>query len=303
MINQNMGKILDEIRQERKLSREDLCDDIMSIRNYQRFINEEVNVSNDKLSKLIDKLNLDYFTLREIYTHRSQDKYSKLHKVYQLMQANSDKQAYELFDKINASNIDSAYMQLFYTYLKLDLERQLGITPYEESITLLSELINYPEVLEFEVLNFIELNVLAILNKYYTKKEDDTIANFLYSFLIDDELSKKGILSSFVPSLYSSTAQSFGSFGNYEKALDMSNKGIKECKKLQLFSGLHHLLYFKALSHMQLGQDKESNETLKRLHTLLYTLNEKDKDAELLPIFEKNFNKKVTVIFNEKDCS
>ena len=95
MITQNMGKVIDQIRQERMMSREDLCDEIMSVRNYQRFIREEVNVSNDKLNKLVDRLNLDFFTVSEIFRYRSQNKYSQLHHIYHLMQSNSDQAAYE----------------------------------------------------------------------------------------------------------------------------------------------------------------------------------------------------------------
>jgi len=298
MINQNMGKIIDEIRQERKLSRENLCDEIMSVRNYQRFINEEVNLSNDKLSKLIDRLNLDYFALREIYAHRSRDVYSQLHNVYTLMQSNSDEVAYQELQKINCDLIDSNYVQLFYNYLKIDLERQLQIISLEESITKLETLVSYPDILEFEVFNFIELNILAILNTHYTKKEDDTIANFLYKFLIDEDLSKKGLMPSFLPSLYSTTAQSFGSFLQYDKALEVSNKGIKECIKLQMFNGLYHLLYFKSLSELKLGQKEESLQTQKRLYALIYSLDEEDKKREYIQIFDSAFNNKMEVSFN-----
>jgi transcriptional regulator with XRE-family HTH domain len=297
MINQNMGKIIDEIRQERKLTREDLCEEIMSVRNYQRFINEEVNLSNDKLSKLIDRLNLDYFTLREIYAHRSEDIYSQLHSIYQLMQGNSDQIAYDALQKVNTKNIDSNYVQLFYNYLKIDLERQLQIVPLDESIKKLEELIDYPEIMDFEVLNFIELNVLAILNTYYTKKEDDTIANFLYKFLTDTNLNKKGLMPSFLPSLYSTTAQSFGSFLQYDKALEVSNKGIEECIKLQMFNGLYHLLYFKSLSELKLGKKEESLITQKRLYALLYALDEEDKKREYLQIFDTAFNNKLEINF------
>lgn len=299
MINQNMGKIIDEIRTERKLSREDLCEDIMSIRNYQRFISEEVNVSNDKLSKLIDRLNLDYFTLREIYTHRSEDKYSKLQRIYTLMQANSDKQAYEELKKIKAKEIDSTYMELFYNYLKLDLERQLGITPYEESISLLSELIDFPNILEYEVLNFIELNTLAVLNGYYIKKEDRRIVDFLYNLIKTEQLGRKGLIASFLPALYTTTAQSFGTLKEYEKALEICDKGIKESMSLQLFSGLYHLLYFKSISHMKLGQDEESLEARKRLYALVHALDEEDKIREYLPIFENAYENELELNFKE----
>ena len=299
MITQNMGKVIDEIRQERKMSREDLCEDIMSVRNYQRFISEEVNVSNDKLNKLVDRLNLDFFTVSEIFRYRSENKYSKLHHVYHLMQSNSDKEAYQELKKISMKSVESSYTELFYNYLKLDLERQLGITSIEESLEALQELIDYPNILEYEVLNFIELNVLVILNTHFSKKEDHTVADFLYKFLLDDKLNAKGILTSFLPALYSSTAQSLGTFMEYEKALRIANRGLQECKKLQMYNSMHNLLFFKAIAHLKLNQEQEALDTVKRLYTLLHTLNEPDKDKEYFPILERVFGKKINIDFKE----
>jgi hypothetical protein len=299
MITQNMGKVIDQIRQERMMSREDLCEDIMSVRNYQRFIREEVNVSNDKLNKLVDRLNLDFFTVSEIFRHRSQNKYSQLHHIYHLMQSNSDNLAYEELKKIKVKTIESSYTQLFYNYLKLDLERQLGITPIENSLEALQKLINYPEILQYEVLNFIELNVLVILNTHFSKKEDHTVANFLYGYLLDDKLNAKGILTSFLPALYSSAAQSLGTFMEYEKVLEITNRGLLECKKLQMYNSMHNLLFFKAIAHMKLDQNEEALITVKRLYTLLHTLDEPDKDNEYFPILERIFNKKIIIEFKE----
>jgi len=299
MITQNMGMVIDQIRQERKMSREDLCEDIMSVRNYQRFISEEVNVSNDKLNKLVDRLNLDFFTVSEIFKHRSENKYSKLHHIYHLMQSNSDKEAYEALKKINVHSVESSYTELFYNYLKLDLERQLGITPIENSLEELQALINYPNILEYEVLNFIELNVLVILNTHFSKKEDHTVADFLYKFLLDDKLNAKGILTSFLPALYSSTAQSLGTFMEYKKALKIADRGLLECKKLQMYNSMHNLLFFKAIAHQKLNQEDQTLETVKRLYTLLHTLNEPDKDNEYFPILERVFGKKMAIEFKE----
>jgi transcriptional regulator with XRE-family HTH domain len=289
MEQHNMGNVIDQIRLERQLSREDLCDDIMSVRNYQRFITGEVNVSNNKLQLLIDRLNLDFFTVSEIYRHRADDLYSKLQNVYQLMQSNSDKAAYELLQKISIKNNSSTYLELFYTYLLFDLERQLQIVPLEQSIERLSELISYPQILEYKVLNFIELNVLVILNTYYAKKEDHTIADFLYQYLLDDNLNKKGILSSFLPALYSSTAQSLGTFMEYDKSLEIATKGLDQCRKLQMYSSMHNLLFFKAISEQKLGLEKESKDTVKRLYALLDALDEPDKTKEYNPILERIF--------------
>lgn len=300
MIIQNMGKVIDQIRQERKMSREDLCEDIMSVRNYQRFINEEVNVSNDKLNKIVDRLNLDFFTVSEIFRHRSESKYSKLQHVYHLMQSNSDQKAYNELKKIKLKEFDSSYTRLFYNYLKLDLERQLNVTPIEESLTLLEKLIDYPNILEYEVLNFIELNVLVILNTYYSKKEDHTVADFLYKFLLDDKINSKGILTSFLPPLYSSTAQSLGTFMEYEKVLEVTNKGLQECKNLQMYNSMHNLLFFKAIAHQKLDQHDKATETVKRLYSLLHTLDEPDKDNEYFPILERIFGTKFNIRFEEK---
>ena len=294
-----MGKIIDELRQERKMTREDLCEDIMSVRNYQRFVAEEVNVSNDKLGKLIDKLSLDYFTVREISRHRGEGKYTKIHAVYQLMQSNADQQAYEDLQKIKRNSIDSEYMKLFYDYLKIDLERQLKIISQEEAVEALKSLIDYPNILEYEVLNFIELNILVILNLHFSKLEDDTIAQFLYKLLLEENLQEKGLNESFLPSLYSSTAQSLGTFTRYEQALEISDKGIEECMKLKMFTTLHQLFFFKALAHHKLNQDKNKIDTLKRLYTLLYTLDEEEKSKEYFETIKTVFNIDLDVYFKE----
>lgn len=297
MINNNMGKIIDELRNERKMTREDLCEDIMSVRNYQRFVAEEVNVSNDKLSKLIDKLSLDYFTVREISRHRGEGKYTKIHKVYQLMQSNSDQLAFDELEKIDRESIESDYMRLFYDYLKVDLQRQLKLKTQEEAIEELIRLINYPQILEFEVLNFIELNILVILNLHFSKQENDTIAQFLYRFLLEENLEQKGLNESFLPSLYSSTAQSLGTFTRYEQALEITEKGIKECMKLKMFTTLHQLFFFKALSLMKLNRQDEMISTLKQLYALLYTLDEKDKSTEYFNTIKTVFNVDFTIEF------
>lgn len=294
-----MGKIIDELRQDRQMSREDLCEEVMSVRNYQRFVAEEVNVSNDKLGKLIDKLSLDYFTVREISRHRGEGKYTKIHHVYQLMQSNSDQQAYKELTAINRNKIESSYMTTFYDYLKIDLERQLKIMSQEDAIRNLISLINYPEILNFKVLNFIELNVLVILNLHFSKLEDDTIAKFLYKFLLEDNLEEKGLNEAFLPSLYSATAQSLGTFTRYTQSLEICNKGISECMKLKMFTTFHQLLFFKALSHMKLDQKDEMIITLKRLYTLLYTLNEDEKTKEYIDTIKTVFNIELTVTFGE----
>ncbi len=301
MINQSLGKIIDELRQERKMSRENLCEEVMSIRNYQRFINEEVNVSNDKLSKLIDRLSLDYFTVREISRYRGEGRYTVLHNVYNLMQANSDEKAYQILLEINLEDIESDYTKLFYQYLKIDLERQLHKISQEDAVNQLKELIHYPRILDYEVLNFIELNVLVILNLHYSKLEDDTIAQFLYQFLLNENLPEKGLSESFLPSLYASTAQSLGTFKQYEQALEISDKGIKECMRLKLFNTLHQLFFFKALSHNKLNQDTKALETLQRLYALLHTLNEPDKTVEYQNNIAAIFHKEITISFHNKD--
>ena len=215
------------------------------------------------------------------------------------MQSNSDKEAYEELRKIKVNSIESSYTELFYNYLKLDLERQLGITPIEDSLKALQELIDYPNILEYEVLNFIELNILVILNTHFSKKEDHAVADFLYQFLLDDKLNAKGILTSFLPALYSSTAQSLGTFMEYKKALKIADRGLLECKKLQMYNSMHNLLFFKATAHLKLGQEAQTIETVKRLYTLLHTLNEPDKDKEYFPILERVYGNKMTIEFKE----
>ena len=80
----NYGRLIDKIRKDRNKSRQELCEDIMSVRNFQRFANGEVSVSHDKIIQLIDRLNLDYFTFNQMYKSTLEDEYNKIRKAFNL---------------------------------------------------------------------------------------------------------------------------------------------------------------------------------------------------------------------------
>jgi len=76
------GALIEKIRKDRNLSREDLCDNIMSKRNYQRFASGEVSISSDKIFKLVNNLGLDVYSIQNIYKKTTTDEYSKLIEAY-----------------------------------------------------------------------------------------------------------------------------------------------------------------------------------------------------------------------------
>jgi hypothetical protein len=63
---------------------------------------------------------------------------------------------------------------------------------------------------------------------------------------------------------------------------------------------MHNLLFFKAIAHQKLNQQAEATETVKRLYSLLYSLNEPDKDNEYFPILQRIFGDNFNITFNNK---
>ena len=58
------GLFIDGLRLERNISREDLCDGIMSLSQYKRYLRGDTSMPNAKLVQLADKLK---FSITDIY--------------------------------------------------------------------------------------------------------------------------------------------------------------------------------------------------------------------------------------------
>jgi len=173
------GALIEKIRKDRKMSRDDLCEGIMSKRNYQRFTSGEVSISSDKIVLITDRLMLNTFSLQEIYKIDNQDEYQKLKKAFNLVSQWNENEANKILATIDYDLITSIVNKQIYDITNLLIKKKNKKISDLEYFTKTENLIDYPKILKKNILNNVELSGLFALMIKETKDKENRILNYL----------------------------------------------------------------------------------------------------------------------------
>lgn len=293
----DFGSFIDNLRKARNMSREDFIEGTISLRQYQRYVNGETSLNNDKLFKLIDKLELDFLGTFRLYLNKKETETHNLYDVYGAITFNDLVKAEDLLQKIDKDSLQNAYNKLFYDLCTLLILRRTKKMPNDLIMTKLIALINYPNCLNNEVITFIELVAYIELGKYSSKNNKKNITNFLYSKIKEKNIISNALPISFLPSIYSTVSSALGELDEYEKSLYIAEKGITYCFKHDNLNSLVNLFAYKSLSLFYLDRKDEALAAAEKMLALLFVEDKPNKSKQFVALFEKIFNTKAPNIF------
>jgi len=291
----DLGLYIDNLRKSRNISREDFIDGIISTRQYQRFVNGESSLNNEKTFKLIDRLGMSFFNVHKLYVLHTNKQRPKLNNIYKEIISENLNSASEFIEELSPDDFFDEYNKLFYEVLKLILHRRKKTMPFNLVADKLKRIINYPDCMKNEVMSFIEYIVyLNISSDNLDNNDDIKILNFLYEKISNENINFDYFSKRYIPSTYAHVAKKLGSIDEYKKALVISQKGIEYCKGAETINSLAHLYIYKALSLKYLERLDESYIAAKKCFDVL-DIEEKDfKTKSFTDNFERLFNMKVT---------
>ena len=290
----DFGLFIDDLRKKRNMSRENFINGIISIRQYQRYVNGESSLNNEKLFKLIDRLGMNFFNIHQFYLRKNNEHKSKLNKIYGEISRENIKLASELIDSISTDDFFDEYNKSFYELCKLLLFTRTKKMPSTLVVDKFKKLINYPDCLKNDIISFVEYVAYIEISTYSNHSEDTRIVNYLYSKIKDNIISLDSTLIPYLPSAYAHVSRRFGVIEEFQKSLIIAQQGIDWCLRYDSFNSLAHLFYYKALSLSNLNRREESLVTVRKLFSLLSVANNKNKTIMFTKVFEKDFNMKVS---------
>lgn len=294
MLN-DFGLFIDNLRKSRNMSRENFINGIISIRQYQRYVNGEASLNNQKLFQLIDRLGMNFFNIHKLYLDRNDEQASKLDNIYNEILKDNLKQASKLLEVVSIEDFNDKYNKSFYKLCKLLLHKRTKTMPLPMVVTKLKELIDYPSCLNNKIINFVEYVSFIEISSYSSEKyEDVRILNFLYDKIKSGSVSTDSILLTYLPSTYAHVSRKLGVMEEYEKALIIAQKGINWCITNETHNSLVHLFFYKAISLRHLNRNEEALKSAKRMFSLLDVENKEHKTNVFSKLFEKTFNMKVS---------
>jgi len=287
----DFGLFIDGLRLERDLSREDLCNNIMSLSQYKRYLRGDTSIPNRKLILIADKLRFSINELHILFSRKYDIDKNKVLHLYKLVHEQKVEEAYKLGRQLGKASFISNYTTQMYDFCMLILQHSLNLVSDIHVLGLYSKLIDYPNCIQKSSFNMIEISTLIQIVNLSAKSGDFEAANFLYDILSNDNFSlSSSDKSSYLPSVYSNLAKILGMQEDFTKVLEITNKGIEYCKLNSRTASLPNLFFYNALAHLVLNQREQALISAKKTFMLIYIESNTEKFETFKNLFEKQFD-------------
>ena len=285
------GLFIDGLRIERNISRENLCDGIMSLSQYKRYLKGDTSMPNAKLTQLADKLMFSIQDLYSLFGKKHNENYRNIYNVYLLIKTSEFKNALILANDLKKITLLSQYNKMFFDYCMIKIQHGLKTVSDIHVLNLYSDLIDYPNCIDNDSFNMVEISALiGIVNVSANIGNFDPM-NLMYRILTSKTFSySTSSNSSFLPSIYSSLSRSFGTKDDHEKILEISEMGIDYCIRHETSNALSHLFFYRSLSLLGLNRIEEGKEEAKKCFMQLYIENKPQKFSNFQKTFENTFS-------------
>ncbi|PAT01612.1 hypothetical protein CI105_05940 [Candidatus Izimaplasma bacterium ZiA1] len=244
---------IENLRLSRNMSREEFLKDILSLRQYSRFLKGESEISNKKLLLMSDRLDLSIFHIYNAFYNSSDHEYNNIHEAYIYLADRHLDKATEKINLINRNDILSSYNKKFYDYVVLATAHRKGAKSPNDVISDLKSLINYSSINERETYSWLEIVILIEIAGVERREKRYTTLSVLEYCLSENKINfsdKSNYL--LIPPLYSQVAAIYGNLKQYNKVITIADNGINYCRKYGILNSIAHLFFYKASAEYDL---------------------------------------------------
>lgn len=250
---------LDNLRQKRKMTVEELCFGVVDPRTYRRYKSGEKTLTHLKVVEFCKKLRISitdfYYSSEDKDTYGSQT----IKNLFSLVRSRQYDQFYHDADKVHQSILYDIQNKRLIDYCYCRVHFETHKKSDDEIMLMLHEIVNYPESLNYEAFDFISLITLQLIAEIETKHLKIQALNKLIDILTKENMIyTSSETSTILPSIYTNTSILLVRLKKFEDAYHLSSKGIEFAFKTENMGGLTHLYYSKSISSLRLGNTLEA---------------------------------------------
>jgi len=292
--SRELGLFIDGLRLEKGITRENLCEEIMSLSQYKRYLRGDTSIPNGKLVQIADRLKFSIADIHILFGKKHNEELNKISSIYRLIRTNNYQEALILSQLVKKDIIVSEYNKLFFDFCLIKLQHALKMVSDIHVLDLYSRLIDYPTCTNNESFNIVEISSLIEIVTI-----SSNMGNFEPSEIMYRILSSKTVSYStsgdftFLPTIYSSLSGILGLQKENEKVVSLSKKGIDYCLLHETLTGLSHLYFYNSLAQLYLGNRESALVSMRKAFMSLYLENKPKKFETFKLSFETQFDMKL----------
>ena len=288
------GLFIDGLRLERGVSREDLCDGIMSLSQYKRYLRGDTSIPNGKLVQIAERLKFSIADIHLLFGKKHNEELNKISSIYRLIRVNNYQEAFKESQLVKKEIIVSEYNKLFFDFCLIKLQYALKMVSDVHVLDLYSKLIDYPNCANNESFNIVEISTLIEIVTISSNMGNFEPSTIMYRILSSKTFSySTSSDSTFLPTIYSSLSGILGIQEENEKVISLSQKGIDYCLLHETSTALAHLFFYNALAQLYLGNRELALVSMKKAFMRLYLEDKPKKFETFKKSFEKQFKMKL----------
>ena len=290
MQSKEIVKYLENVRLGRNITQSEFIEDIVSSRQYHRYLNGESQIAFPTLEKFAEKLGL---STRKLITEIERKKHdqNKTVSMFHNAVANQDHAKEEELEKtLRHMNILDEDTRLFYEFAKT-LSRFYKATLSKSEVTeRIKTLIHYPDILKQDYLTDIEMLVMSSLIDFLPRDKHTPIVVRLMVYYENEDLIMSGGNEMIHPVILMRLAKAYGIKNNMDKVLELSDIALKRGRMYKQTYLFYIFYYFRALAYFKKDMTSPFEENLYRCYCALETTKNPERFQKYKTMIEKDFN-------------
>ncbi len=264
----DFARFIDELRDSRNISREDFVRNIISSRQYYRYIRGESSLKDETLNRLLDRLETTSIYAYEAYRKKQDKNYADLINIYKEIHLGNFDNAEKHFRALELSSVVSKINSKMLGYIEISLDLHFNRIDFDHAYIEILELMEYPDILKKESLSFIEISCVLFVSDTLIKNGDYRLSNYGYELLKKENQNQLSDFRDQLLPLQFTIIKSLGRIGKYDESISLAKKAIND---FEIHSPLNILLsinYAKALSERERYKDNRYFETLIQIYSI-----------------------------------
>ena len=290
LYSKELALYFDMLRFHRNMTQESFTADIVSLRQYRRYLKGQYQIPQYVVNQLSNRLGFkpEYLLLE---FEASKIKETQLVNNYHNFVVSYDFENAKLLRTSLSSNqfLDENNKHIF-TYASLLFDYYVHKLTETSLISSIKDLVNYQSVIKNTSFSSTEIIILTSLLSLNSFNEKEQIVKLLREFLENEKFIISGHNQKTILLCLYRLADYSGMNKNYTDVIEFCKKGINYCNSLKFHYLLEDFFYYSALAYYALNQIDLANESLYNCYCILQIENNPAKKKKYYKYIESDFN-------------
>ncbi len=281
---------IESLRTARHISQEAFLHEIVSIRQYRRYLRGESDIPFSIISQLTARLGLKTDTILREFEVAKIEETDRINRLYNFAVNYDHEEFAKLLKTISIEHIIEQTNVLLYKHsIMLNKYYSHQITT-EQAKKMSINLINYPTVLQQGVLNTIELLILTFLIDVLPIEEQTKIIDTITLYLNDSKVIISGGNERVLTLILARLAKHSGILESFDQVIKFCNLAIKRNKKLHSFYIMEYIYLYNSLAYYSLNDQENFEMSITKCFNILEFEGNDVKNKKFIDLINEDFN-------------